>query len=309
MPMPANMGRLNAYVIEGPETVGMVDTGMADPPSRKVLTDELAALGYGLSDVDRVVCTHHHVDHAGLGARLQAHGAQIVLSEKDSRDLDRFFNEAHLDPERAAFYGRHPIEPIFQERACKLFGFFRTLAEPFAADSTIDKDRETVEIGGRSFEAWFTPGHTDGHLCLVHHAERIVLTGDHLIKAHPTHVSLRRDATGTDPMSDFFKSLRRLTALDDYTAHAGHGSPFTNLATHVQRMIDAHQAKLNRFTEALTDEPVSAFELVQKVMAPGSKIFAQWLAMSQSLAYLQHLVATGQAREELTGEMIYYTRA
>ncbi|MFC5753315.1 MBL fold metallo-hydrolase, partial [Actinomadura rugatobispora] len=74
---------VNVYAIESGGRFVLVDAGW-DDTSLASLRDGLHALGAGLADVEGVVLTHGHPDHAGLAARLQEHTGCWVGAHRSS---------------------------------------------------------------------------------------------------------------------------------------------------------------------------------------------------------------------------------
>ncbi len=59
----ANLGFVSAYVLARGNSAAIVDTGV--PGSAAAIGESLTALGLNYSNVDHVILTHHHGDHAG----------------------------------------------------------------------------------------------------------------------------------------------------------------------------------------------------------------------------------------------------
>ena len=59
----ANLGFVSAYVLARGNAATIVDTGV--PGSAAAIGESLAALGLNYNDVEHVVLTHNHQDHAG----------------------------------------------------------------------------------------------------------------------------------------------------------------------------------------------------------------------------------------------------
>lgn len=72
----------NAYLVVGPEGVALVDT--LEAGREHLLLDELAEFGVEPDDLDIIVLTHGHGDHAGSAAALrELTGAPIALGAGD----------------------------------------------------------------------------------------------------------------------------------------------------------------------------------------------------------------------------------
>lgn len=84
----ANLGFVSAYVLARGNTAAIVDTGV--PGSAAAIGESLTSLGLNYSDVDHVILTHNHQDHAGsTGAVLeQAINATAYAGEADLAGID-----------------------------------------------------------------------------------------------------------------------------------------------------------------------------------------------------------------------------
>lgn len=79
----ANLGFVSAYVLARGNTATIVDTGVSG--SADSIGETLAELGLNYDDVDHVILTHHHGDHAGSIAEVveRAAGATVYAGEAD----------------------------------------------------------------------------------------------------------------------------------------------------------------------------------------------------------------------------------
>lgn len=305
LPMPATLGHVNSYLVRGPAGAALVDSGMDDASSRGQLTRSLGEQGLAIADLDAAVCTHHHQDHCGLGATLIDAGVRVLMSAADADSLVLFHDHPEVDAERATFYGRHPVPEEFAQRVIAVFPFFRNLGQRFEPTETVE-DGQTIDLGGVRFEVLVTPGHTRGHVCLLQRDAGVLLTGDHVIAADATHVSMREEVLGTDPLGGFIGSLERVRDLGPLTALPGHGPPIADASERADQLVRHHRARIESVARALTDEPRGAFDLSGEVLGRRPKVFMRWLAMSQTLAYLEHLVHRGRAASvEIDGGLGY----
>src|SRR5262245_50247888 len=104
LPLPMRPTIVNVYLVRAGDAWTLVDTGMHTGDSLAALRGALAEVGIQPTDIRRIVCTHHHVDHYGTSGPL--------------RELTHA--EVHLHPleaERAA--GAHELtgeDPVFLRR-------------------------------------------------------------------------------------------------------------------------------------------------------------------------------------------------
>jgi len=78
LPVPYAVRVVNAYLLLG-EPLTLVDPGADWVDTREALEGALASHGLRLEDVERIVITHQHHDHAGLAHWIRERsGAEVV---------------------------------------------------------------------------------------------------------------------------------------------------------------------------------------------------------------------------------------
>ncbi len=81
------------------------------------------------------------------------------------------------------------------------------------------KDKEEVEVGGMTFKAFYTPGHTAGSCCYYMESEKIMFSGDTMFAG----TCGRCDLPTGDPVR-MAKSIEKLLKLsDEVVVFPGHG--------------------------------------------------------------------------------------
>jgi glyoxylase-like metal-dependent hydrolase (beta-lactamase superfamily II) len=158
---------MRCLLIEHPDALVLVDTGVGDketdkfrtiygiensalgPPGPTQLESALAEAGFSPGDVDIVINTHLHFDHAGGNTRRGEDGVP-VLSFPNARHVVRRgeWNWAHHRNERtSASYFSHNFDPLQAAGRLEL----------------VDDDREVLP--GISLR--WTPGHTPHHQAIL----------------------------------------------------------------------------------------------------------------------------------------------
>ncbi len=157
-------GRSSGYLYAGTQTV-LFDTGSARCLPQ--ILRALSALGKSPADLDYVVLTHAHLDHAGGAGQLAriAERATFVAHPRAARHLAA---PSRLIEGTRAVYG---------ERYDSLFGE----VIPIQKDRLIAReDGDTLDIGDRILHFYDTPGHARHHFCIHDPARNAVFTGDAL---------------------------------------------------------------------------------------------------------------------------------
>ncbi len=142
--------------------VTLVDCGYFTAPKRIVAA--LRYLGSDPSDVTRILLTHAHGDHAGGVARLrQWTGATVAVHGREVRNMA---SGRPPDVERLTLFAR----------------LTRLLPGDRFTPVEVDEelvDGQSVPVAG-GVQVVHTPGHTPGHVALLHQPTGVLLTGDSL---------------------------------------------------------------------------------------------------------------------------------
>lgn len=202
----------HAYLLKGSRRTALIDTGLPDTTDH--MTAVLAEAGVRVEDIDLVILTHEHVDHAG-GASLFTNSSLIAAHPQAANKL-RLADEFSL------------MSRAFSQRA-----------EPFEVDVLVD-DGSAFELGGMSLRVMHTPGHCSGSICLLEPTRRMLFSGDTIMARGVVGGVLNSGNT-----SDYITSLERLRTLRLDMLLPGHG----NLSTTPDEDIDLGGARLRGLLE------------------------------------------------------------
>jgi glyoxylase-like metal-dependent hydrolase (beta-lactamase superfamily II) len=160
--VPTMRSWINSFIlIEDDGSLTLVDCGLKSAPQKIVAA--IKSLNHGMSDIKRVILTHAHDDHAGGAAKvIELIGKPQVIAHEEERE--------YLES------GKTPSQD-YSHFAGK---FFRHLPSggfsPIAVQKSVT-DGETLPIGG-GLQVIHTPGHTPGHVSLLHLPSGTLITGD-----------------------------------------------------------------------------------------------------------------------------------
>lgn len=308
LPLPwPGVPHCNAWAVRAGDGFVLFDTGMHRPNSLADLERALAMCGLRVEDARLVVCTHAHTDHCGQAATIaQLSGCEIWMHPNHEHllrmveDPDALF-ERRLEVARQSGVPEEPLRRFAEER--------RPTGETGIA-GPIAPDRDLLpgvvvetDLGG--WDVYETPGHSPSHVCLYQPEHRLLISGDHLLG----RISLYFDVGySPDPVGEFVGSLDTVAALGARLCLPGHGRTFTDVQAHIDGNRGLIGERLARVRAALSGSELSAFELAPHVWGDAlSPRNASWL-LSETLAYLIHLEALGEA-SRIAGEPERWTAA
>lgn len=225
-----------AYLVDGAEPA-IVETGPAT--SFEPVLAGLERLGVGPNDLAHIAVTHIHLDHAGGVWSVAEHhpNATVWVHERGARHL--------ADPTRL----RASVQSIYgEETMASLFGS----VEPVAVQRIRAlKDGDTIDLGGRSLTAVYTPGHAKHHIAIADSTTGAVFSGDAL-GIHPPDAPVLRPAT---PPPDYDLELA-LASIERIRERArGSKVLFSHFGPveEVDRICDLALERFRRWTEAVDE--------------------------------------------------------
>jgi glyoxylase-like metal-dependent hydrolase (beta-lactamase superfamily II) len=308
LPMTGNPLRyINGYVLEDADGLMLIDCGWKADDVLAALHAGLRVLGHTLSDVRRVLITHHHFDHYGLAATLLRAGVPELLMHRLDWEVAQLFAARHAEDDREAdaWLTRNGFVPReFNE-------------EGFAGRWEVIEPTRLVADGERigRLEAIWTPGHSPGHVCFADTRTGRMLSGDHVLDPITPHVGLWRGRAG-DPMGDYLSSLEKVRGRGAGGALPAHGEPFPDLDRRVDELL-AHTARRDaQILTAIGPDAASAGEIAHRLpWTRRNRDFGdlgewhQQFAVSETLAHLQHLLVRGRVTRIEGPDPIRYTMA
>jgi glyoxylase-like metal-dependent hydrolase (beta-lactamase superfamily II) len=218
-----------AHLLPGPKPC-LVDPGPANTASGVI--SELEAMG--VDDLDSIVLTHIHFDHAA-GAGLLAGrfpGAKVYIHARVARHL--------VDPEQLIA----GVKSVWGAETEHLFG----LPEPVDQSRVVAlEDGASIDLGDRSLRAIATPGHTRAHMAFLDDRTGALFCGDALGVQLPSSDVIRPSTPPSDfSLADTLDSIRRLGEAGAESVHLPH---FGRSSTATDQIFDQATESLNRWHE------------------------------------------------------------
>lgn len=185
------------YLVTGEKSAAVIDTGVGFGNLKKVIET--------LTDLPYIVLnTHGHMDHLGGNhefgkAYLSEKDFDMANTEKLRSEWKRFVEKAKKEP---GFYGN---DYMIKDRQP---GDFQML--PL-------KEHQIFDLGGRSLEVLFTPGHTPGSVVFLDRKNKLLFAGDSVVS---TPILIFDTYSST--VKEFAEALRELDKEDFELIFPGH---------------------------------------------------------------------------------------
>ena len=212
----------NWYLIEAGGRLTVLDAGL--PRDWRAFVSALSRLGYSPADVDAVLITHHHRDHAGNAERLRSSGARVFSHPADAPYLR---GEKHFSDRDVVRYLWRPWYATY------VLGYVARgiLRTPPVARLHELADGEVVDVPG-SPRVIHAPGHTPGSCALFLEERSLLFTGDTLVtldvargpRGRQGPQVVRGPHTADADLAT--ESLDVLAATKAATVLPGHGDPW-----------------------------------------------------------------------------------
>lgn len=257
----ARAGLAACYLVIDQGRAALIDTGVEHtiPRLQAVLADN----GLVTADVDYIVPTHVHLDHAGAAGKLMqlCSNARMIIHPYGSRHM--------IDPSRLiagaeAVYGKEELR--------------RTVGEILPVDKERVQEAEDnfrFSIGGRELIIVDTPGHARHHFCIWDERSRGFFSGDTFGVAYPELVCRDRififpptTPVQFDPAA-WHASIDRLMAWRPeqmYLTHFGQLDEPARYMNTLHRMIDDLAALAGDHEDSLSDLPAAVEQYIKNEM-------------------------------------------
>jgi glyoxylase-like metal-dependent hydrolase (beta-lactamase superfamily II) len=184
----------HTYVIKGRRRTVMIDSGL--PSTFEITESCLHEIGLRTSDIDLVLLTHEHIDHAGGAALMPAKclvaAHRLAANKLALKDEFALMNHA-----------------------------FAINTDHFEVDICLEQG-STIDLGSHELEVIYTPGHCSGAICVYEHRHKVMFTADTIMAN-----GIVGGVLGSGNISDYLNSLRRLRSWRTELLLPGHGQNST----------------------------------------------------------------------------------
>ena len=198
---------VNLYLIDEPDGLTLIDTGIARSGPKLVL-QKMSELGRQPGDLKRILITHADPDHTGGAAELRTKtGAILYASAIEKPAIERGGTSREIR-------GNALTKAIFGA-----MGKYLMPTPPVPVDKVLTDGQVLPILGGLQVIA--TPGHTPGHVSFYSPLQRTMIAGD-AWNASTGRLQFRPAPVHWD-YEIGCESVKKLERLGAQTIWCGHG--------------------------------------------------------------------------------------
>jgi glyoxylase-like metal-dependent hydrolase (beta-lactamase superfamily II) len=312
LPLPNDgLRAVNVYAVTGPDGPVLIDSGWAVADARELLANALRELGSELGDVRRFLVTHMHRDHYSQAIHLRREfGTTVALGKEERWSLETVSRPGRMAAQEQVAL----LKALGADEIAAAMSGNRPHHDPAEwelPDEWLSGD-DVFAVNGRSLEVVETPGHTRGHVVFYDTAGSLLFAGDHVL---PTITpSIGFEPAGTpNPLGAFLDSLALVRARPDAMLLPAHGPVVPSAHDRVDELVEHHRVRLDQMAEVLSRGVERAVDVAGQVTWTRRErtldeldVFNKFLAVCETGAHLQLLVAQGRATMTVRDGVRYY---
>lgn len=289
-------GHNNSYLLglESDATMTLVDTGVAIEETRRELRRGLDRYGLTFADIDQILLTHHHADHAGLAGEIQAEsGCSVVAHEADVPLIEQRPDAVKAMSKRL----RRVIDEwgMPEGKQNELLGFLDSAShiDGDAPEVTTITDGATFDLGSVELRAVHMPGHAAGLVGYVFEGRdgEELFSGDALLPYYTPNVG-GADTRVEGALGAYLKTLASIVETGYTRAWPGHRGPIIDPVGRAVDIATHHRERTERVLSVLDSGPKTPWEVSAELFGSLSSIHILH-GPGEAFAHLEHLDAAG----------------
>lgn len=297
-----DIGKVNAFLVIG-KTITLVDTGNPGEASYQQLKSKLNQHGVKVTDLDQIVLTHIHVDHAGAVSFLQEEADLPIYVHEQARSsihtgMEEFAKIQHFFTEFIKTCGADPLHHIVERRYKEIN--WRNIH--------FVTERDVIPIGGQPFEVVYVPGHSQSDILLWNQETGDAFSGDHLMRTSVNAFIEPPDPGETErpkPLLQYRDSLKKVSRFPLRMVYPGHGERFTDHVTLINKRLQEQEKRCGQILHILSSGEKCIYEICTE-MYPKLHGRAVFLGLSQIQGHLDLLEQRQQVSSELKNTVMVY---
>ena len=308
IPTPFAVGDVNAFLIKG-DTLSLVDAGPKTPEAFEALQQGIKEAGYAFNDIEQVILTHHHPDHAGW-----------IDAFDNAKVLGHVYNDLWLKRDEAFFryHDAFYLDCLIEEGVPEQYlGWVKKMKRSTALMGERPLDSMLAEgdalPGHPGWTVMETPGHAQSHIVLWDEENRTMIGGDLVlgkVSSNPLIEPPLDPAQGRPhSLLQYNESLKRILTLPVDIIYTGHGNEVRNAHELIESRLVKQRERALKVLAMMNDGSRTIFELTRELF-PAVYEKELGLTLSETIGQTDYLVNEGLVRETRDeGGVLHYEQA
>jgi glyoxylase-like metal-dependent hydrolase (beta-lactamase superfamily II) len=303
LPLPFALRIVNVYLLRGPAGWTIIDTGINTAEGRAAWGEVFTELGIAPHQIEKIVLTHVHPDHFGLAGWLHTlaaeagHNVPIFVSPLEDEQARILWREGDTAAQFDQWLMANGMPDDFAATVAGRMGDTRAMTLPHPPPMTHLLPDSEITLGERTFQAMHAPGHSDGQLIFYDAADKLLLSGDHVLMKITPNIGLWQHSQ-PNPLGRFMTSLRALRNLDVRLALPGHRHNIEDWPGRIDELIGHHEARLGHVLDALAAGQHTPYAIAGFIFPTERFSPHEWrFAIAETLAHLAYLEQQAQVAQ------------
>ena len=304
IPTPFAVGDVNAFLLKG-DTLSLIDAGPKTPEAYEALKLGIQQAGYSMKDIEQVILTHHHPDHAGWidafdQATISGHVYNDLWLKRDENFLkyhDDFYMARLLEegvPEDYLFW-------VKRMKRSAVFMGERPLDHFLAEGNNLP--------GHPGWTVMETPGHAQSHIVLWNEITGEMIGGDLVLEKVSSNPLIEPPLQRLDPrprsLLQYNASMKRLLTLPVDIIYTGHGNEVRNTHELIRNRLTKQHERAMKVLAMMDTESKTIFELTRELF-PAVYEKELGLTLSETIGQVDYLVDEGFINEKTDAKGVFY---
>jgi len=300
--LPFALNHVNIHIIDDGHGWTVIDTGVADDRTRAVWEAMLAGPLAG-RPVNRLIVTHFHPDHVGLGGWLANKlGVGVTMSQTEylQSRLSRGHSGGVDSNTHRPFYARHGLSDDEIHAVTVRGDSYQRLTVDLPVNYTRIRAGDVLDLGGRRFEVLTGAGHALEQVMLLCRAENLFLPTDQVIGHISPNVGVHANEPEADALTDFLASLRNIHAAvpQGVLTAPAHGRPFHGLHARIETLITHHRERCDLLAQSIRNGADTTAGIMPTLFNRKLDPHQMGFAFGEALAHVNYMLALGELRGE-----------
>lgn len=320
IPMPIALDHINVYLLEDTDGWWVVDTGMHQEQTKQMWQALRQHPVLQNRPVRRLICTHHHYDHAGLAKWMNEEwGVELMMSRTEYLTMRATFEPfpAVATPAFTGFYRSLGADDAMLEKMEEALRRDPFTPAPARSYTRLQAGQQ-LRIGGRTWHVLLGAGHSPEHVCLYcpniapesEPVQPALLAGDQLIARISSNVSVTPAEPNANHLQDWVDSLHLLLHLPENTlVLPSHQGVFTGVRERAAELLEHHRLQLLYMCQAVQQTgSATAYTLLLALFPRLRKAVDSLLALGEVAAHLNWLQYQGIMTVETDAQGVRHYR-